>query len=341
MCGSFLVIYVSRVALKDFDAEEVEVGYSLMSEEHSPTDLVSYARLAENAGFGFATISDHFHPWTSGEGNSPFVWATIGGISQVTEKLRLGTAVTCPIMRVHPAIVAQAAATAGAMLEGRFFMGVGTGENLNEHVVGGFWPAHEVRSAMLEEALEVIRELWHGKNTNYYGDFYEVENARIYTLPKNPVPIFAAAEGPKMAKLAGKIGDGLISTTPSADFVKAFQGGGGEGLPCVGQTTVCYDENEARAKQIAHKQWPITGLPGELTRELATPKLFEDAAGLVTKEQATADVACGADVGKHVDAIKKYLDAGFRKVSVHNIGPNQDAFFRFYQEKVIPQIMRK
>jgi G6PDH family F420-dependent oxidoreductase len=180
-----------------------------MSEEHTPDKLVKYAQLAEQTGFTFATISDHYHPWLDIQGQSPFVWATLGAVSQVTKSLRLGTAVTCPTMRTHPAIIAQAAATTAALMPGRFFLGVGTGENLNEHIIGLAWPPHEIRSAMLEEAVEIIRELWKGKNTSYYGDFYIVENARIYTLPEKPIPIIVAAEGPNMASTAGQIGDGL------------------------------------------------------------------------------------------------------------------------------------
>jgi G6PDH family F420-dependent oxidoreductase len=310
-----------------------------MSEEHRPNDLVRYAQLAEQSGFTFATISDHFHPWTSQEGNSPFVWATIGGIAVATKKLRLGTAVTCPIMRIHPAIVAQAAATAASMMPDRFFLGVGTGENLNEHIVGSNWPSFEVRSAMLEEAIDVIRELWKGKNTNYYGNFYVVENAKIYTLTENPVPIYVAAEGPKMASIAGEIGDGLISTTPDRSFIKSFkEKAGEENLPLCCQATVCYAQDEASAKRISHKQWPITGLPGNLTRELATPRLFEQAASLVTEEQATENVACGSDPKRHLEVIKTLLDAGFKKVSIHNIGPDQEEFFRFYKENILPEL---
>lgn len=332
---------MSHASLKDFDPDEVEIGYSLMSEEHRPLDLVHYARLAEDSGFRFATISDHFHPWTSQEGNSPFVWATIGGVSQVTKTLKLGTAVTCPIMRIHPAIIAQAAATAASMMPDRFFLGVGTGENLNEHILGSIWPSHEVRRSMLEEAIEVIRELWSGKTKSYYGDYYVVEKARIYTLPEDPVPIYVAVEGPKMAHLAGKIADGMISTTPDASLVKAFKDELNEAkLPLCSQATVCYAEDEAVAKRIAHKQWPITGFPGDLNWELSTPQLIEQTAKLVTEEAATEHVACGSDLKRHLEVIRPYLDAGFKKISIHNIGPNQEAFFHFYKDKVIPEIKK-
>jgi len=331
---------MAHVKLGNVDSKKIEIGYSLMSEEHMPDKLVEYAQLAEQSGFTFATISDHYHPWLDLQGQSPFVWSTIGAISQVTKTLRLGTAVTCPTMRIHPAIIAQAAATSAALMPDRFFLGVGTGENLNEHILGAFWPPHEIRSYMLEEALEVIRELWGGKNTSYYGNFYVVENARIYTLPEKPIPIYVAVEGPKMAALAGKIGDGLISTTPDGLFIEKFRSEGeNDDLPCYCQVTVCYGEDEAKARQIALKQWPIPAIPGELDRELPTPKFFEVTAALVTEEKLVEQVACGPDPKKHMEAIQKYLDAGFKKVSVHNIGPNQEGFFKFYKEKIFPQLL--
>jgi G6PDH family F420-dependent oxidoreductase len=175
----------------------VRLGYALSSEEWRPSDLVRGARLAEEAGFSFALISDHFHPWIDAQGQSPFVWSVLGGIAESTSTLEVGTGVTAPIVRIHPAIIAQAAATVGSMLEGRFFLGVGTGENLNEHITGARWPDWDVRSKMLEEAVEVIRDLWRGEVTSHDGRFYTVENARIYTLPEHPVPIHVAASGPR------------------------------------------------------------------------------------------------------------------------------------------------
>jgi len=190
-----------------------EFGYALSSEEHLPNDLVRHARLAEEAGFTFGLISDHFHPWHDNQGQSPFVWSVIGGIAQATERLRLGTGVTCPLIRIHPAIVAQATATCAAMMPGRFFLGVGTGENLNEHVTGVGWPAPDERVSMLEEAIEVMRELWEGDYTTFRGDWYEVDGARIYTLPEEPIELYVAAGAPRIAQLAGESGDGLIAVS--------------------------------------------------------------------------------------------------------------------------------
>jgi coenzyme F420-dependent glucose-6-phosphate dehydrogenase len=328
---------LARIKQGNVDSQQIELGYALASEEHPPGKLVKYAQLAEQAGFTIATISDHYHPWIDATGQSPFVWATLGAISQATKTIHVGTAVTCPTMRIHPAILAQAAATTAAMMPGRFFLGVGTGENLNEHILGSFWPSFEVRSSMLEEAVDIIRTLWEGKPTSYYGDFYVVENARVYTLPEKPIPIIVAAEGPKMASIAGKIGDGLISTTPDHTLVEKFRSQSEDpDLPLYCQATVCYAATEQEARKIAYKQWPITAMPGELARELAVPKFFEETATLVTEEQIAKEVECGPDPKKHLESIKKYLDAGFKKVTIHNIGPYQEEFFKFYKEQVIP-----
>nr|MBA3728962.1 TIGR03557 family F420-dependent LLM class oxidoreductase [Actinomycetota bacterium] len=222
-----------------------ELGYALSSEEHPPNDLVRHAKRAEEAGFGFAFISDHFHPWVDRQGQSPFVWNVIGAIAATTERLRLGTGVTCPLIRTHPAIIAQAAATSAAMMPGRFLLGLGTGENLNEHILGDRWPAVDVRLEMLEEAIEVIRLLWRGGVQSHRGRHYTVENARIYTLPDEPPPILIAAKGEKAGRLAGRDGDGLVGVSPDEEMMKAFDSAGGTGKPRYGQVTVCWAKDEA------------------------------------------------------------------------------------------------
>ncbi|HKP87620.1 MAG TPA: TIGR03557 family F420-dependent LLM class oxidoreductase [Blastocatellia bacterium] len=316
----------------------IEIGYALSSEEHAPNDLVNNARLAEEAGFTFALVSDHFHPWIDRQGHSPFVWSVIGGIAQVTTKLRLGTGVTCPTIRIHPAIIAQAAATSAAMMPGRFFLGVGTGEALNEHILGDHWPPHDERIEMLEEALEVIRLLWQGGEQTFRGLYYTVENARIYTLPDEPPPIMVAASGPKAAERAGEIGDGLISTAPEKELAEKFQGAGGKGKPRIGQFTVCWDEDEAKARRTAHEWWPNAALPGELSQELPTPSFFEQASKLVKEEDVAEDIICGPDAQKHIDKINEFSEAGFDHVYVHQVGPNQEGFIRFYEKEVLPNI---
>jgi G6PDH family F420-dependent oxidoreductase len=238
------------------------LGYALSCEEHGPNELVRNARAAEEAGFEFGMISDHFHPWTDSQGQSPFVWSVIGGIAQATERLRLGTGVTCPTIRIHPAIVAQAAATSQVMMEGRFFLGVGTGEELNEHVVGARWPGPQKRLEMLEEAIEVMRLLWQGGYQSHYGKHYTVEQARIYTLPEEPPPIAIAAAQPRAAELAGRAGDGLVGVSPDSDIVEQFEQAGGNGKPRYAQITVCYAESEAEAKKTAREVWPNGGLEG-------------------------------------------------------------------------------
>ena len=313
-----------------------QIGYALSSEEHLPNDLVRNARRAEESGFTFALISDHFHPWVDRQGHSPFVWNVIGGIAQATETLQLGTGVTCPTIRIHPAIIAQAAATSAAMMPGRFFLGVGTGENLNEHILGDHWPPSDVRREMLEEAVELIRLLWEGGTQSYTGAYYTVENARIYTLPDPLPPIMVAASGTRAAELAGQIGDGLVGTAPDPEVMSAFDGAGGEGKPRYGQVSVCWAEDEESARRTAFEYWPIAGLKGELAQELPLPAHFEQAAQMVTEEDVAESVVCGPDAERHIARIREYADAGYTHVYVHQIGPDQEGFFRFYERDVLP-----
>jgi G6PDH family F420-dependent oxidoreductase len=314
-----------------------QLGYSLSSEEHRPAALVGYARRAEEAGFGFAVISDHFHPWIDRQGQSPFVWAVLGGIAQATERLRLGTGVTCPSLRIHPAIVAQAAATAGDLMPGRFFLGVGTGENLNEHILGDRWPEVDVRLEMLEEAVAVIRKLWEGSLTSHHGRYYTVENARIYTLPEQLPPINVAGAGQKAAELAGRIGDGYIGTSPDEESMKTFDQAGGQGKPRYGQLTVCWADDEATAVETAREWWPNLAVPGQLSQELPLPSTFEQAATLVRDEDMQV-IPLGPDPEQHLASIRQYFDAGYDFVYVHQIGPDQEGFFRFYEREVMPKL---
>ncbi len=315
----------------------MDIGYALSSEEHDPNQLVRNARQAEDIGFSFALISDHFHPWVSRQPHSPFVWSVIGGIAQATTRLRLGTGVTCPIMRIHPAILAQAAATAAAMMPDRFFFGIGTGENLNEHIVGERWPPFDIRLAMLAEAVELIRELWQGETTSYWGEYYTVEDARIFTLPPAPPPIMVAASGSKTAKFAGSEGDGLINTKPDAEIVEAFQTTGGRDKPCFGQLTVCWAADEKKARATAHEWWPNAGLASPLSQELRTVAHFDQAAKAVTEEQVAESVVCGPHPERHLAAIQEFIDAGYDHVYIHQVGPDQQGFFDFYAQHILPE----
>jgi coenzyme F420-dependent glucose-6-phosphate dehydrogenase len=317
---------------------ETELGFSLSSEEHRPNALVEQARRAEEVGFGFALISDHFHPWLDQQGQSPFVWAVLGGIARETSSLRVGTGVTCPLIRVHPAIVAQAAATCGDMYEGRFFLGLGTGERLNEHVLGERWPTAGERREMLEEAIEVIRMLWEGGTQSHRGRYYRVEQARIYTLPQPAPPIYVAGVGRATASLAGRLADGLISIQPSAELVGAFSGAGGGQKPRLGQLTVCWAASEEEARGIARKWWPNAALPGVLNSELSTPSQFEAAAALVSQEMMDEKLVLGPDPERHLAAIEEFERAGFDHVYVHQVGPDQEGFFRFYEREVLPSV---
>jgi G6PDH family F420-dependent oxidoreductase len=313
-------------------------GFALSSEDWGPKELVEQARRAEQAGFEFACISDHFHPWLDVQGNSPFVWTVVGGIAATTDRIRLGTGVTCPTVRIHPAIIAQAAATAAAMMPGRFFLGVGSGENLNEHVLGDHWPPVSVRLEMLEEAVEVIRKLWRGKLTSHRGRHYTVENARLYTLPAEPPPIVVSAFGPEATDSAARIGDGWWNTKPDAELLGRFRKAAGGGKPTYGQVKVCWGADQAEARRTAHRLWANMGIPGQLSQELPLPDHFEQAAQLVTEEEATRYTPCGPDPEPYLRAIGQFADAGFDHVYVHQIGPDQEGFFRFWEKELAPKL---
>ena len=314
-----------------------EFGYWLSSEEHPPLDLVRDAARAEELGFAFAMISDHFHPWIDAQGHSPFVWSVLGGIAASTERIEVATGVTCPTIRTHPAIVAHAAATAGAMLPGRFTLGLGSGENLNEHVTGAPWPAPDERLELLEEAIEVIRLLWEGGEQTHRGKHYTVDHARLYTLPEQPVPIAVAAAKPNAAELAGRLGDALVNTTPDEEVVEAYRDAGGDG-PLYGQVRLCWAENEDEAQETAFRLWRHTGLGGTINQELPRPSDFDAVAESVTKEMATESVPCGPDPEPVLAEVEKWTKAGFDRVSFHQIGPDQDGFFRFWQDELEPQL---
>jgi G6PDH family F420-dependent oxidoreductase len=315
----------------------MRIGYFLSCEEYTPSQLVEQAVLAEEAGFEALWISDHFHPWNDEQGQSPFVWGIIGALSQAC-RLPLTTAVTAPTVRLHPAIVAQAAATAAVQLEGRFTLGVGTGEALNEHVLGDRWPSEDVRLEMLEEAVAVMRALWQGEFTYHHGRHFTVENARIYTRPEEPPRVFVSAFGDKSFDLAVRIGDGFITTQPDAEQVAAWKAKAGRDKPAQGGYKVCVAPTEDQGVAIAHRLWANAGLPGELSQVLPSPKHFEQASELVTEEMTRESTVCGNDVDAHVGAFAPYAEAGFDDVYIANMGPHYRDFFALYGGEVLPRL---
>ena len=314
----------------------MKIGYFLSTEEWGPRDLVAQAVKAEQAGFEGLWISDHFHPWNDEQGHSPFVWSVIGAIAQATDNMHVTTAVTCPTVRIHPAVIAQAAATAAVMLEGRFSLGVGSGEALNEHITGAHWPEADERLEMLEEAVEVIRVLWRGGAHDHRGRHYRVEHARIYDLPDESPAIIVSGFGPKAIDLAARIGDGFATVGPDEDAVARFRSTARTDAIVQGGLKVCWGEDERQCVKTVYRLWPNEALPGELAQVLPTPEHFEQASTLVTEEMIASSVPCGPDLERHLEQIKAYEEAGFDELYINQIGPDQDAFFAAYREHVLP-----
>jgi G6PDH family F420-dependent oxidoreductase len=313
----------------------MRVGYFLSSEQNSAAELIDQAQRAERAGFAGLWISDHFHPWNDAQGHSPFVWSTIGALSQVTESIPVTTAVTCPTVRIHPAVIAHAAATSATLLEGRFLLGVGSGEALNEHILGTHWPEATQRLEMLEEAIEVIRLLWGGGSQSYQGRHYQVENARIYDLPDQLPPIIVSGFGPHSISLAAQIGDGFCTVEPDGDAVEQFRSQGGGDKLVQGGMKVCYDKDAAKARTIAHRLWPNDALSGELAQILPTPAHFEQACELVSEDMVAEKIPCGPDIEAHLELLEQYEQAGFDEVYVQQAGPDLDGFFDAYESEIL------
>ncbi|PJK20070.1 TIGR03557 family F420-dependent LLM class oxidoreductase [Mycolicibacterium goodii] len=314
-----------------------KIGYFLSSEQFGPKELVEQAKRAEDAGFDALWISDHFHPWLGEQGQSPFVWGVIGALSEATS-LPVSTAVTCPTMRTHPAIIAQAAATAAVQLDGKFVLGVGSGEALNEHILGDPWPSVGVRLEMLEEAVDVIRLLHRGEEVSHHGLHYEVQDARIYTLPSEPVPIYVSGFGPQAATLAGRIGDGYTLAMPDGELVKTFRDSGGGDKPVQAGTKVNWDADADAALDTAHRLWGNEGLPGQTAQILPRPQDFEALTPLLPKSTIAESIACGPDPDKHAAQVRSYLDADIDEVYVQQIGPDLDGFFSTWARDVLPQL---
>jgi G6PDH family F420-dependent oxidoreductase len=314
----------------------MRVGYFLSCEEYSPDQLVTQAKAAAEAGFEALWISDHFHPWNDEQGNSPFVWSVIGAISQVCD-LPVTTAVTCPTVRIHPAIIAQAAATSGQLLSGRFILGVGSGEALNEHILGTVWPSADTRLEMLEEAVELIRRLWEGDVVTTQGKHYRVDTARIYNVPDEPPPIYVSGFGPKATELAAKIGDGYISTSSDSELVQRFKEQSG-GKPAQAGAKVAYAPTVDEGVGHAHRLWANAGLPGELAQVLPTPQHFEQASQLVTEEATRESVVAGSDPATHLEQIESYASAGYDELYIANMGPHYLEMIDFYGKEILPTL---
>ena len=314
----------------------MRVGFFLSSEEYGPAELIAQARAAEQAGFHALWISDHYHPWNHEQGQSPFVWSVIGAIAGAGIGLPVATAVTCPTVRVHPAVIAQAAATSQVLLDGGFTLGVGTGEALNEHILGDRWPEADVRLEMLEEAVEIMRALWSGDSVSHRGPHYTVENARIFTLPDEPPPIYVSGFGPKAIDVAARIGDGFVTTTPDKDAIDRFRQGGDR--PVQAGAKVCFAPTEEEAVKTAHRIWPNDHLPGELAQVLPTPEHFEQASELVTANAVReAGLPLGPDLDEHVASIEEYAKAGVDELFVQQIGGRHAAFFEAYARDILPR----
>jgi len=317
----------------------MQIGYKLAAEAFGPRELINQAVRAESVGFDFVEISDHFHPWLDVQGHSPFAWSVLGAIAERTERLGLATGVTCPTIRYHPAIVAQAAATLAVLSEGRFTLGVGAGENLNEHVVGLGFPSVGVRHEMLREALEIIRLLWSGGYQSYNGQYLQLDDARVFDLPAEPPVLAVAAGGRQAARLAAELGDGMFATEPRADLVKEFRAAGGDG-PLYAEAALAWapDEQQAVDAVLAKNRWAVAGW--KVMSELPNPVNFDAASKTVREEDVRAAFAVGPDPSVHMRAIREYADAGYDHVVLMNAGPDADGFLDFFERELTSGIKR-
>jgi coenzyme F420-dependent glucose-6-phosphate dehydrogenase len=312
-------------------------GLTLSSEEHEPSRLVELAQMAEEAGFDFVSISDHYHPWIDAQGHSANVWPVLGAIAASTESLDVAVGVTCPIMRIHPAVLAQATATTARLFDGRFTWGVGTGEALNEHIIGERWPTAPERIEMLKEAIEIIRLLWRGEECSYDGMYFTVENARVYDAPVEPIPVIVSAFGPKAAEMAAEIGDGLWTSDSKTEGIDAWRAAGGVG-PVYAQISLCYGDDRQRCIDTVHKIWPNSAIPGQLAQDLPTPKHFEQAAELVTPDKLAEQMPCGPDVDRLVEAAQQAIGHGIDHVYFHQIGPDQEKFCQLWKSELADRL---
>jgi G6PDH family F420-dependent oxidoreductase len=313
----------------------MQIGYKLAAEGFAPKELIRQAVRAEQVGFDFVEISDHFHPWLDTQGHSPFAWTVLGAIAARTERIGLATGVTCPTIRYHPAIIAQAAASLAIVSDERFTLGVGAGENLNEHVVGLGYPNVRIRHEMLREALEIIRLLWSGGYCSYEGQYLQLDDARVFDLPAEPPVIAVAAGGPQAAQIAAEYGDGLFATAPRTDLVERYHDAGGEG-PRYAEVTLAWapDEKHAAAEALEKNRMAVTGW--KVMSELPNPVNFEAASRTVREEDIRQMVTVGPDPAMHAEAVARYAHAGFDHIALMNVGPDPDGFLDFFESDLVP-----
>ncbi|MEP6630276.1 MAG: TIGR03557 family F420-dependent LLM class oxidoreductase, partial [Lapillicoccus sp.] len=301
-------------------------GYTLMTEQSGPKDLVRYAQAAEDVGFDLAVSSDHYFPWLSAQGHAPYAWTVLGAVAQVTQRIELMTYVTCPTMRYHPAVMAQKAATLQILADGRFTLGLGSGENLNEHVVGGGWPGVDTRQAMLAEAIQVIRALHTGDLVTFRGDYFEVDSARIWDLPEQGVELAVAAGGEKAVSVLAALADHLIATDPSKEIVDAWNAVDGQkeigsGARAIGQIPVSWDPSStAAAVDRAHEQFRWFAGGWSVNADLPTTAGFAAASQFVRKEDVADSIPCGPDLDAIVEAVKPFWEAGFTDIALVQVG---------------------
>jgi G6PDH family F420-dependent oxidoreductase len=315
----------------------IKLGYKLMSEEHGPIDLVRNATRAEQAGFDFAAISDHFFPWLEEQGHSPFAWSVLGALANATRRIGLMTSVTCPIMRYHPAIIAQATATMGLLADNRFTLGLGAGERLNEHIVGAGWPGVGERHERLSEAVDIIQGLLAGTLPNYRGKYFRLDHCHLFDRPDQKPAVVMAAGGPQAAHLAARKGDGLMVTEPQAELIEAFKNGGGSG-PRYAEVALCCAAKEEDAQETAHHhfRWALTGWP--VMAELPHDGSFAAASRHITAEAVAQFVSCGPSAERHLEAIDRYVQAGCDHIILLQIGPDQDYFLDLFERKLAPAL---
>jgi G6PDH family F420-dependent oxidoreductase len=311
----------------------MRIGYKLATEGFGPRELIRQAVLAEQAGFDFVEMSDHYHPWVEAQGHSAFTWSLLSAIAVKTDRIGLATGVTCPSMRYHPAIIAQAAATLAIISDGRFTLGVGAGERLNEHVTGEGFPARRVRHERFREALEIIRLLWQGGYRSYDGQHLKLEDARVFDLPEELPVIAVAASGPESAKIAAELGDGLFAVAPDGELVRQWHGLGGHG-PAYGEMPLAWADDEDTAVQAVLEKNAFALSGWKVMAELPNPANFEAVTALATPDQARGQFACGPDPKRHLEVAQEFANAGFDNLVAMNAGPDPDGFMDFFAREL-------